>query len=154
MIRMNFCDASMRNIHTLVVWLFLGTTALPADTDTSLQNPGIRRDPTVPSPQIKAILLAAQSVTTTHAPKTSKTSIDAQSLNLRLLGLMLTDSDNGIAIVSLNSSRGRAIPLRRSVNGAERTVLKFDAQTFVLVDFSETSVVFETLSGSSRFVLK
>ncbi|MEO9595608.1 hypothetical protein, partial [Rhodopirellula bahusiensis] len=79
MIRMNFCDASMRNIHTLVVWLFLGTTALPADTDTSLQNPGIRRDPTVPSPQIKAILLAAQSVTTTHAPKTSKTSIDAQS---------------------------------------------------------------------------
>ena len=110
-------------------------------------------DPTTPSPQLVAKINAANFADSAQAPSATPTPSGSRPVHLKLLGLMLRDRDNGTAIVSLNGSRVRVIPLQRQ-RLAERDIVEFDDRSFVLADFTQTTLVLESPDGSREFLLK
>lgn len=111
-------------------------------------------DPTKISQQIESLLVARAMPDDLQTTKAAPVAERPAPFRPQLRGLVLRDQDHGTALISNENSRVSVVTLRRDRNGVYADKVTLDERTFVVADFSESSVILRAENGSSTILVK
>ncbi|MFC1758712.1 hypothetical protein ACFL2H_08080 [Planctomycetota bacterium] len=103
-------------------------------------------DPTTPSPQIaKRLELNA---------KPTSPDVELVDVNqFRLKAMVLRDSNNGTALISVENSHAFVLRLRRSELRSARTRFTIRGLHFVVKDFSRSAILLHRVDTNEQFIV-
>lgn len=114
-------------------------------------------DPTTPSPSIAA-RLAEEADVERHQPGIEVAEPKTPPLHFRLKGIVLRDSDNATALISVEGSpvkdaQSYVVTLRRANLHSASNCLNMAGMHLAVKDFSETCIVMQDLETDQQLII-
>jgi hypothetical protein len=110
-------------------------------------------DPTTPSAQITERMMVHENRLPSPSVATVSSAPSLPRPSLRLKAIVLRDPDHGTAIVSCNATETCVVMLQRNKLQSTTNAFHVGGMTLTVKDFSESSVIMQSLDQKQQFLI-